>query len=243
MKKIFYYQLIKNYIMKIIKLMIILCVIFTQYSGIKAQSHNLSVESFIGFPAQAYFNQSCSFYIFLSNNDSSDYQGAISILFYTDSLNSAVDSIGCSYTVYIPGNSFDTIWVGTFTFDSASFKLGGNVVVVWPVSSGGTQIMVTDTFYTYVEILGYAGISDIYLNTANNNIYPVPANEVLFLPQNIAENNIEYVRIIDMLGRQKYYSDKTVTSINTSAFEPGVYFIEIKVKDKMQVVLKFIISR
>jgi hypothetical protein len=74
-------------------------------------------------------------------------------------------------------------------------------------------------------------------------IYPNPANEEINIYSNLSSVSIEQIRIIDMLGRQRYYSDKTVTSINTAFLEQGVYFIEIKEKDQPPAVLKFIISR
>lgn len=121
--------------------------------------------------------------------------------------------------------------------------MGGNVVVVWPVASSGAAINVTDTFYTYIEITGYAGIEDFWQNESGELLYPVPADQLIFLPKNKTENSVEYVRIIDMLGRERYFSDKVVTSINTSFLENGVYFVEIKENNKLRKVLKFMVNR
>ncbi len=230
---------------KIIKL-IILCIIFAQYSSIKAQGPNISVESIPGFPAQACYNQLyTSFCVFFHNNDSASYTGNIYIAFYTDTANSSIDttSFGGPYQVSIPGNSFSSIPIDSFYFDPSSFKMGGNVVVVWPVSGGGTQITVTDTFHTYVEILGYAGISDIAQINIDNNIFPVPASNVLFLPQNIAENSIEHVRIIDMLGRTRILLKQYPKSISVAELENGFYFLEVKEKNGHIRISKFIVSR
>ncbi|MFH0865498.1 MAG: T9SS type A sorting domain-containing protein [Bacteroidota bacterium] len=230
--------------MKTIKYILLCGVLFAHYFGVKAQVPNISVESMSGFPAQAEYNSLYSFSVMLQNNDSADYQGQLYIAFHTDSAN-VIDTghFGNPVNVNIPGNSFHSITISGFYFIPSTFKLGGNVVVVWPVSTNGSQIMVTDSFYTVVEIMGYAGISDLYLCDANNYIYPVPANEVLFLPQNIVETNVEHIRIIDIPGRQKYYSDKAVTSINTTFLDQGIYFIEIKEKNKIPKIFKFIISR
>lgn len=229
--------------MKIIKL-IILCVIFTQYSGIKAQQPDISVESIMNFPAQAHYNQSYNFIVILHNNGNTDYQGSLYIAFHTDSSN-AIDtgSFGDTATVDIPLGSFDSVNVGGFTFDPQTFKLGGNVVVVWPVSNNGSQIMVTDSFYTMVEILGYAGISDITQFDVNNNIFPVPASDVLFLPQNITKNSIEHVRIIDMLGRIKVLLRQYPKSVSVAELDNGFYFLEVKEKNDQIRIFKFIVSR
>lgn len=228
---------------KIIKL-IILCVIFMQYSGIKAQQFDISVESIMGFPSQAHYNQSYNFIVFLHNIGNTDYQGSLYIAFHTDSSN-VIDtgSFDSAVTVNIPMGSFDSVNVSGFYFDPQTFKLGGNVVVVWPVSSNGSQIMVTDSFYTVVEILGYAGISDIYQSYVNNNIYPVPACEELFLPQNIAENSIEHVRIIDVLGRTKILLKHSSKSVSVTELDNGFYFLEVKEKNNQIKIFKFIVYR
>jgi hypothetical protein len=226
---------------KIIKL-IILCIIFAQYSGIKAQSTHVSVDSIIGFPSQAYYGSTYILYVALHNYDSAYYQGNVYIVFHTDT-NNVIDTIGGSNQVNIPGDSTEYIYITGFSFDSTVFKLGGNVVVVWPVNGSGTQIMMTDTFYTYVDILGYAGILEVERNDRNSNIFPVPASDMLFLPQNIAENSIEHVRIIDMLGRTKVLLRQYSKSISVAELENGFYFLEIKEKNNQIRIFKFIVSR
>jgi hypothetical protein len=227
---------------KIIKIVLLLA-ITAQLTELCGQSSNISIDSFIGFPAQAYYNQPFNFSIFLSNHDSTDYQGTITITYYNDSIDSTTYSFGGSYSVYIQANSYDTISVDSFEFDSASFRLGGNVVVVWPVSNNGMQIMVTDTFKTFVEILGYLGINDLLQNNSLGLIYPVPADRTIFLPQNIVENSVEYVRIIDLMGRSVFTINHYPSAISTDELENGVYFLEVKAKNKNSNVLKFIVSR
>ncbi|MFH0865497.1 MAG: T9SS type A sorting domain-containing protein [Bacteroidota bacterium] len=228
---------------KIIKF-IILCVIFTQFSGLKAQGPNISVESFMGFPTQAYFYDTCSFSVLLKNNDDSvDFLGYICLMFHTDTLNSIHDTIGGPFQAHIPADSFFTVTVSPFSFEPGFFKVGGNVVVVWPVSSGGTMITVTDSFFTYVDILGYSGIFDLSPGNANTFIYPVPANEEIFLQQNITENSIEHVRIIDMLGRTRILLKGHPKSIYVAELENGFYFLEIKGENNQMRIFKFIVSR
>lgn len=228
--------------MKNIRKYTIVFVLLLQVFVLRGQGAHVSVESLLGFPDTAFYNDSYTFSVFLHNYDSSAFQGYVGIHFRTDSVNGSSGTFIGPFQIFIGPDSFASIPINGFAFDTSFFKMGGNVVVVWPVSSGLPEITMTDTFYTYVHIAGTAGIFD-YSSEDAVHIYPVPANDVLFLPQNIAENSIEHLRIIDMLGRTKYYSDKTVTSINTSFFEQGVYFIEIKMKNKTPKVSKFVISR
>jgi hypothetical protein len=228
---------------KAIKKLLFIPLVFLLCNSLSAQQGSLSVDTIIGFPDTAYYNDSYSFYVVLRNDDTTSmYSGAVSLACRNDSTQ-ITDTLGTSVQVTIDSGGTDTIGMSGVDFNNtAVFKVGGNVVVIWPVNSNG-QITVADTFRTNIVILGYSGISDIELPEGNNNIFPVPANDILFLPQNIAKNSIEHVRIMDILGRQKYFSCKAATSINTSFLEQGVYFIEIKEKNKTPIVLKFMISR
>lgn len=85
-----------------------------------------------------------------------------------------------------------------------------------------------------------------FVNEIDNNIeinlFPVPANDILNIPESNI-NNIEFIKISDLLGKQRYFSDTPLKSINTSFLEEGIYFIELKEKYKTPKVLKFVISR
>jgi hypothetical protein len=221
---------------------LILCLIFSQYYGIKAQGTHVSIDSIYGLPSQAYFNSTYQLYVFLHNYDTADYQGDINIVFDTTTTNTDSSEVFGPYGATIPGDSTIIISITGFTFDTSVFKLGGNVVVVWPVNNNGMQIMITDTFQTNVNILGYLGISEVTQPNIGNNVFPVPASNLLFLPQNIAENNIEHVRIVDILGRQKYFSGEYTGNINVTDLSNGIYFIEIKEKNISEKVFKFIIE-
>jgi hypothetical protein len=228
---------------KAIKKLLLFPVVFLLCNSLSAQQGYLSVDSLVGFPSTAFYDSTYSFNVVLRNNDStSPFSGPVYILFHTDTNSTISDTIGGNLQVNIPADSISNLAVSGFLFDPALFRVGGNVVVIWPVNSNG-QITAVDTFRTNIVILEYSGISDLALPEGNNNVFPVPANDMLFLPQNIAKNSIEHVRIMDMLGRQKYFSSKAATFINTSFLEQGVYFIEIKEKNKTPFVLKFIISR
>jgi PKD repeat protein len=117
-------------------------------------------------------------------------------------------------------------------------------------SSGTYYVCLTtytqfDTCTTCDSVVAYrlAGIDDIILTNKTVQIYPNPANDKIFILYSFPENSLEHIRITDILGQQKYFSDKAVTTINTSFLEQGVYFIEIKEKNKSSRILKFIISR
>jgi hypothetical protein len=139
-----------------------------------------------------------------------------------------------------------TFTVSNFMFDTtagAGFKTGGNVVVVWPVCESGISVFVTDSFYLNVFIEGSMGIDEHSIVNRKLEIFPIPADEKLFVKNPQPEKSIEYVRIIDILGMERYSSKTLSSCINTSFLKEGVYFIEVKNKNEQPVVSKFIISR
>lgn len=232
----------------IIRKLIFFIVIFFICNCLSAQIAHMSVVSMPGFPDSAVFNQTYTFQaiLYCDTASSSPYSGPVHILFYTDNTNVLFpDTFGTAANqVTINPGEHDTVTITGVEFgDTSAFKLGGNVVVVWPVSGGGTQIETIDTFYTNVEILGYAGITDITENDIDYYIYPVPANDKLFLPENISGNNIEYVRIFDVFGRTKVLLRKYPKYVPVSQFDSGFYFLEIKGKNNEVRIFKFIVSK
>lgn len=232
----------------IIRKLIFFSVVFFLCSCISAQIAHMSVVSMPGFPGSAVYNQTYTFQaiLYCDTASPSPYSGPVHILFYTDNTNVLFpDTFGTAANqVTINPGEHDTVTITGVEFgDTSAFKLGGNVVVVWPVSVGGNLIETTDTFYTNVEILGYSGITDIPENDIGHNIYPVPANDKLFLPESIAEKSIEYVRIFDVLGCTKVLLKEYPKYISVSDFENGFYFLEIKEKNNQTRIFKFIVLK
>lgn len=227
---------------KIIRFLIVL-VFLVQASKLSAQGVDLSVVSMTGFPTQAYYNQTYTFSAIIQNYGTSDYQGSLQLNFSVTNSNVTTDSLSFgSFQVNLPGNSTDTIDVAGYSFDSTAFKMGGNVVVVWPVSNTGIQITVNDTFSTNIEILGISGINDPYEVDFNAFLYPVPATNELFISLPRLENDIEHVRIMDALGRQKFFSTRPTSFIDVSTFENGTYFIEVREKSGTIHLEKFLVT-
>lgn len=209
----------------------------------------MAVDSMFGFPDTAICcTPQYNFTFNVKNNSSIAFNGVLNIRYRTNQMNMA-DTTGYAFTGNGVQDSISAFGTTTFTvagfsFDStAGFKMGGNVVVVWPVCESGFSVFVTDSFHINVFIESGAGIDELHLVNRKLEIFPIPANEKIFVRNPMPEKSIEYVRIIDILGVERY-SSKTLSSyINTSFLRQGVYFIEVKNKNEFPVVSKFIISR
>jgi hypothetical protein len=214
-----------------------------------AQQISLAVDSMTGFPNLAVVSpQTYNFTLTVRSFSNSAFNGTLKIMYRSTTTGGLSDTASfpvASPQVTISPMGTIVMTVDSFKFDTAAspFRLGGNVVVVWPVATNGTAVFVVDTFKTYVYVSAMAGFSDQHSAKKNTHIFPIPANDKLFFGEKLIEKSLEYVRITDIIGRQRYYSEIPASSVNILFLEEGIYFIEIKEKDGLPDISKFIISR
>jgi hypothetical protein len=213
------------------------------------QSDSLAVDAIHSWPSNPISDSNNVLYSFTirvrNYSTTTNYTGQLSIAYktYQKPLNGSnmVDSV----QVTINANDTADFSVTGFVFDTTAagaFRLGGNVVVVWPYSSNGTSITLADTFKTSVTVTTPAGIHD-YNEYNKMEVYPVPTSDIINFRNLSPEKTFEYVRITDVLGRQEYYSAIPKTAVNISFLLEGIYFIELKEKNQPARIAKFIIRR
>lgn len=109
-----------------------------------------------------------------------------------------------------------------------------NVIVIWPVASTAT----TGDSLTYAEFLTLpSGINDLDLNNYIK-AYPNPSTDKLYIESDL-KNTIEEVRIYDTKG-QLISIIQNESIINTESWCPGMYFIDVKIKDGKSQTLKIL---
>jgi len=94
------------------------------------------------------------------------------------------------------------------------------------------------------------GMTESNKSNTSFNVYPNPANDRLYIQFASDRNSEIFVCIIDVFGRKVYSTDKTDTSaginyqeINVSSISQGIYFLQIREKDKLCCTQKIIIKR
>jgi len=227
---------------------LLLAIVFTVIRA-NAQQVTMAVDSMFGFPDSAICcSPQYNFTIDVKNYSSIQFGGILNIRYRTGNMNITDSALsfsgnGLSDTILPYGTT--TFTITNFSFDTltSGFRTGGNVVVVWPVCESGTSVFVTDSFHTSVFIESGTGIVEPRTLNSKLKIFPNPANDKIFVMNPLPEKSIEYVRIIDILGVERYSSETLYSFINTSLLKEGVYFIEVKNKNEQPVVSKFIISR
>lgn len=161
----------------------------------------------------------------IHNFDSVDFTGTIYLV-------AAIDSSGTLLSVDTVGSVFvsNLGWTDTvsITYTEAyntlnGYKLGDNIVVVWPVA-GTTAIR--DSIRQNVYIDNPASIQT--LNNTNKDvlIYPNPFTNTIHLKGIHLENVLKQVRLFDVSGRMVNIGDSSLI-INLKDVKAGVYFLEL----------------
>lgn len=184
-----------------------------------------------GFKDTVNVNQSVSYKVYIKNYGPGVFSGHFRV-------NTWVDSLGTSNTFHLsrtdtllnpvtlqPG---DSVMFNTGdTYDLATYRVGGNVVVIWPYTFNPgwhTQDSVFHDVYVRPPLLTNLSSRDFLKKDVV--IYPNPFNDELFIHVLTSEEKIERVRIWDNYGRL-LFDDVSTFVINTKEWSRGVYTIEI----------------
>jgi hypothetical protein len=186
----------------------------------------LHVQSMPGFPDlpldSAYEGQTYSFDMLIVNNTSSFINSTV--LF-----NMRVDSITTVFltnpqTAMAPGDTL-TINVPVYNFTQPQFKLGNNIVVVWPVVNG--MVVPADSFFTNVFFVPLNSLGEFNPSEPAFHMFPVPANNTLQLDF-VSIKHAEYVRIYAISGQlDREIPITKEDQIDISFLNPGIYVLEV----------------
>jgi hypothetical protein len=120
-------------------------------------------------------------------------------------------------------------WIQNFipSFTPGLFPM--DTVILYPDSEGiasHIQIPLDPTAFTFDTGCVYVSTNQLESST-DINVFPNPANNSINV--SFANNNIDYMYIVDMLGvRQKFMTQSNSTSsINISGLSPGIYNLTI----------------
>ncbi len=75
-------------------------------------------------------------------------------------------------------------------------------------------------------------INDIYFNNNLVNIYPNPANNMIFFKTTDNSSNIKYIEILDSSGKSVFRKNGNISKLNVSFLENGMYFIKTGLREE-----------
>jgi hypothetical protein len=115
------------------------------------------------------------------------------------------------------------------TYNNAEgYRVGGNVVVIWPVAFTLTTV---DSFNTNVVVVASVGIDDELESYKAISVYPSPAKNYINMKISSQEFMIKHVRIYSM-NSQLLYDQPYHPRIDISSFSSGMYFIKVGLKEE-----------
>ena len=181
----------------IVRILFTLCLLFMSVTG--RSQIILSIDTIISWPDTVLMNQTQFPSVVVRNSGPTPYQGTLQVAYQSQN---PAGTIGYLYfnNATIVVNANDTVWLtppNGFTFDSSYFKVGNNVVVVWPVATASVALIDSITQNVYVNTL--SGLP--HAEVAEPALYPVPARETLVV-RPADGSRIERVRIFDIEGRE-----------------------------------------
>lgn len=213
--------------MKIRQLSFVLLLFMGVLSGnLNAQTNSLYISSMPAFPDlpqdSAYEGISYTFDLIIINNTSTTFNSVLSFNMRVDT--SVTTFLTNPQTTMLPGDTLN-LTVPLFDFTQPQFKVGNNIVVVWP-GVNGVAIPI-DSFITNVFFVPLNSLPGNYLKEETFKIYPVPARNILHINSpNL--NTVEYVRIINLSGQPVcLFPTPGNGPIDISFLKPGIYFVEI----------------
>ena len=191
----------------------------------------LRIDSLINFPDTAIIGQAYPVAITVKNVGNTPYQGPLQIALMRDSVFSYLYFSNNPAVAILPNDTltFYTTLNGMsgFVFDSAVFRPGNNVVVVWPYTN---QSMAVDSLTTTVYVDYATGVNE-YAIDDGFKLYPNPFSTQLFFSGRYA-TEIDRVRILTLEGLIVYDNKMVSNSFYTYSLPQGCYLLKAETKDK-----------
>jgi len=210
-------------------LLLVVCVF--SFSQVKSQgTATLHVSDMPGFPDlpqdTAYEQVTYSFDIKLKNNSNVIVDSSLQIMIKVDTTIMVLVANPLSAPL-VPGDS-TIISVPSYDFTQPTYKVGNNIVVVWPVVNG--LVIPVDSFVTIVHFVPLMSLAAIESPQPTFQVYPIPATTTLHLDFGDVKL-VEQVRIYAASGQLVcIYQDVRKNAIDISALDKGLYFIDATMK-------------
>lgn len=201
---------------------------------------HLTIDALINFPDTAFYGQAYPIAIRVKNIGAVPYQGPLQIGLMADSAFAYLFYSNNPTNVILPNDTITLYTTGSgmlgFVFDSSVFRLGNNVVVVWPYSSQGSVLV--DSLVTDVYINSTTGVKSISADD-NFRLYPNPFKDNIMF-DGVNKFDIDRVRIFTLQG-VKVYDEKPLTKpIDLNRLNSGCYLMEAKLKNGQRFYRKII---
>lgn len=217
-----------------LRILLLSATMFLTFGFAFAQS-KLGVIGIAGWPDTAHCLVPYSnMRVYVVNNDSSfAFNGTVNIYFHAGLSTFLLDSGSLS----IAAGGIDSLIVNNYYFSQTEYAAGHDVVIVWPIALNGNTIADSLTDSVYYDC--NAGVP-YYKEKKGFSLFPDPANEMLFIKSGYPSNEINYISLIDIAGKELKKFNSATDRIPLDGFERGMYFIEVKLNNGQTITSKFV---
>lgn len=117
--------------------------------------------------------------------------------------------------------------INTQSVSGPSFRIGGNVIVVWP-RPNGPPFTTGDSLLIPVVILDATSVGEIAADPIRINCFPNPARNLLYIQASAPNSRLETILVRDMRGRIVETLPYTGLPVDVSDWDTGVYLFEFQ---------------
>ncbi len=180
-----------------------------------------------------------NFNVRINNLGATPYSGTVYLVAGVDSSLgvASIDTIGFINVVNFLNGNVD-IPFNDNILNQNGYRLGGNIVVVWPIANG---LLPADTFNTniYVTEPKSVGIKEKENLLDKVSVYPNPINNELTIKKLTTDITVKHVRIYTIY-RELIYSELYQENIDVSNLSKGTYLLELELETSQRLVFKII---
>ncbi|PKP48974.1 MAG: hypothetical protein CVT95_03825 [Bacteroidetes bacterium HGW-Bacteroidetes-12] len=159
--------------------------------------------------------------------DTTPFTGTVYLLCGIDSSGGliSVDTVGSLFVTNATLNDSIIIFANDTVLQQNGYRIGGNIVVVWPIANG---LLTLDTFSALIYVTPL--LTSINENKVLHNqfsIYPNPTHNFITIKNSSPNKTVKHVRIFGIDGSLQYQSNYT-SNIDITNFSTGIYFLELE---------------
>lgn len=210
-------------------IIISLCLLFSGiFAGKSQDTLGIGGTGIYSISTVAQYNDSDSINVFVKNKGNSAFSGTVTVFLAVDTSNglNILTTDTFSVSGFNPGDSTSVSF--TYTYTPANFRLGTNIVVIWPQAAGAVTL---DSAQATVTINGYNSVIEID-NKGNIQVFPNPSVEMLNIQPDAATiNQIKQIQLYDLNGKLIEEYPASANQINMSKYPAATYLLTIRLLD------------
>jgi hypothetical protein len=189
----------------------------------------------IGLPDTVSTGDSITAAAVLGNLSPFVYNDTLTFSGYVDTGNGTIPFLFVTYP-QVTLNAFDTIpFIFQFPIrdvnQQGSFRIGGNVIVIWPIVSD-PQFTTGDSIVVPIFVLDGTSIGERpRTRPLGIKCFPIPTRQQLTIEVLPGHPSPENIVVRDIQARIVYQNPWTNQPINVAEWEPGIYILECRYED------------